>query len=109
MQRDGTARPMGRPRDERVDRAILEATLELIAERGVHGFRTEDVAVRAAVGKGAIYRRYPSKDELVTAAVAALSSTRRSSAPGYGLHPRRSAGADARGGRALSRRRCRGG
>jgi AcrR family transcriptional regulator len=63
---------MGRPRDARADRAILDATLELIAERGVHGFRTEDVAGRAEVGKGAIYRRYRSKDELVTAAVAAL-------------------------------------
>ena len=72
MQRDRTARPMGRPRDSRVDRAILEATRELIGERGVHDFRTEDVAVRAGVGKGAIYRRYPSKDELVTAAVGAL-------------------------------------
>lgn len=72
MQRDGTARPMGRPRDLRVDRAILEATRELIAERGIHEFRTEDVAVRAGVGKGAIYRRYPSKDELVVAAVGAL-------------------------------------
>lgn len=72
MQRDGTVRPMGRPRDSRVDRAILEATRELIAERGVHEFRTEDVAVRAGVGKGAIYRRYPSKDELVTAAVGGL-------------------------------------
>jgi AcrR family transcriptional regulator len=44
----------------------------LIAERGVHGFRTEDVAARAGVGKGAIYRRHPSKDDLVRAAVAAL-------------------------------------
>jgi AcrR family transcriptional regulator len=67
-----TARPIGRPRDERADRAILQATLELIAERGVHGFRTEDVASRAGVGKGAIYRRHPSKDDLVMAAVAAL-------------------------------------
>jgi AcrR family transcriptional regulator len=65
-------RPLGRPRDARADRAILEATLGLIAERGVHEFRTEDVATRAGVGKGAIYRRYRSKDELVTAAVAAL-------------------------------------
>src|SRR6266540_1833864 len=63
---------MGRPRDARADRAILEATRELIAELGVYGFRTEDVAARAGVGKGAIYRRYRSKDELVTAAVAAL-------------------------------------
>jgi AcrR family transcriptional regulator len=67
-------RPMGRPRDARADRAILEATLELIAEHGVYGFRTEDVAARAGVGKGAIYRRYRSKDELVTAAIAALVS-----------------------------------
>lgn len=72
MQRDEAARPMGRPRDARADRAILQATRELIAERGIHEFRTEDVAARAGVGKGAIYRRYPSKDELVTAAVAAL-------------------------------------
>src|SRR5688572_3393450 len=65
---------MGRPRDARADRAILEATLELIVELGVHGFRTEDVAARAGVGKGAIYRRYRSKDDLVMAAVAALVS-----------------------------------
>jgi len=68
----GAPRPIGRPRERRADRAILEATRELIAERGVHEFRTEDVAARAGVGKGAIYRRYASKDELVTAAVAAL-------------------------------------
>jgi AcrR family transcriptional regulator len=67
-------RSPGRPRDARADRAILEATLELIAELGVYEFRTEDVAARAGVGKGAIYRRYRSKDELVTAAVAALVS-----------------------------------
>jgi AcrR family transcriptional regulator len=66
--------PMGRPRDARADRAILEATLQLIAERGVYEFRTEDVAARASVGKGAIYRRYRSKDELVTAAIAAVVS-----------------------------------
>ena len=63
---------MGRPREARTDRAIIRATLELIAEHGVYEFRTDDVASRAGVGKGAIYRRYPSKDDLVTAAVAAL-------------------------------------
>jgi len=72
MRADAAGRQLGRPRDARADRAILEATLKLIAERGVHHFRTEDVASRAGVGKGAIYRRYRSKDELVTAAVAAL-------------------------------------
>jgi AcrR family transcriptional regulator len=68
----GSARRTGRPRDARTDRAIVAATLELIAERGVYAFRTEDVASRAGVGKGAIYRRYDSKDELVTAAIGAL-------------------------------------
>jgi AcrR family transcriptional regulator len=67
-------RPVGRPRDERTDRAILEATRELIAEVGVYEFRTEDLAARAGVGKGAIYRRYGSKDELVTAAIGSLVS-----------------------------------
>jgi AcrR family transcriptional regulator len=73
MKGDAVAeRQIGRPREARTDRAILEATLELIAEAGVHDFRTEDVAARAGVGKGAIYRRYRSKDDLVTAAVATL-------------------------------------
>lgn len=70
---DKAAEPqIGRRRDPRTDAAILRATLELIAERGVHGFRTQDVAKRAGVGKGAIYRRHRSKDDLVMASVAAL-------------------------------------
>ena len=65
-------RPAGRPREERADRAILDATLALMAERGVDDLRMDEVADRAGVGKATIYRRYRSKDELVTAAVAAL-------------------------------------
>jgi len=64
----------GRPREARTDRAIVSATLELIAELGIDGFRMEDVAGRAGVGKAAIYRRYASKDELVVATVEALVS-----------------------------------
>jgi AcrR family transcriptional regulator len=45
-----------------------------MAERGVRDLRMDDVADRARVGKATIYRRYRSKDELVTAAVAALVS-----------------------------------
>jgi AcrR family transcriptional regulator len=67
-----TPRSLGRPREERVDRAILTATLELIAERGVRDFRMDDIADRAHVGKATIYRRHRSKDELITAAVATL-------------------------------------
>ena len=65
-------KPTGRPREARADRAILGATLDLMADRGVDDLRVDDVADRAGVGKATIYRRYRSKDELVTAAVAAL-------------------------------------
>src|SRR5918996_1796731 len=74
MRDTAMARVMGRPRDARADRAILTAALELMAERGVHELRMDDVAARAGVGKAAIYRRYRSKDVLVAAAVAALVS-----------------------------------
>ena len=69
-----TPRVIGRPRDERADKAILSATLELMAESGVHDLRVDDVAGRAGVGKATIYRRYRSKDELITAAIAGLVS-----------------------------------
>ena len=69
-----TPRVIGRPRDERADKAILSATLELMAQSGFHDLRVDDVAGRAGVGKATIYRRYRSKDELITAAVAGLVS-----------------------------------
>jgi AcrR family transcriptional regulator len=69
------ARPLGRPRDARADRAIIVAALDLIAERGVAAVRMDDVAERAGVGKATIYRRYRSKDELVTDAVGSIVST----------------------------------
>jgi AcrR family transcriptional regulator len=70
--RNATA--MGRPRDAHADHAILEATLELMAEHGAHALRMDDVAERAGVGKATIYRRYRSKEELVTTAVGELVS-----------------------------------
>jgi AcrR family transcriptional regulator len=54
----------GRPRSEQADRAIMAATLELLAERGVAGMSIEEVASRAGVGKATIYRRWPSKGAL---------------------------------------------
>ena len=74
MKSEISAARIGRPRDARADREILRAALELMAERGVHELRMDDVAARAGVGKAAIYRRYRSKDVLVAAAVAALVS-----------------------------------
>ncbi|MGH3151329.1 MAG: TetR/AcrR family transcriptional regulator [Streptosporangiaceae bacterium] len=53
--------PRGRPRSQEADRAILSATVDLLAERGLDGMSIEEVAARAVVGKATIYRRWPSK------------------------------------------------
>ena len=62
----------GRPRHPAIDRAIIKATLKLLAEHGYQGMSVEGVASEAGVGKTTIYRRYASKEELVVAAVGAL-------------------------------------
>lgn len=58
-----------RARGDDVVRAVLEATLSVLAERGYAALRIEDVAARAEVNKTTIYRRWPAKNELVAAAV----------------------------------------
>jgi AcrR family transcriptional regulator len=63
----------GRPRSVEADAAIVEATLELIAEQGLTGLSVESVAVKAGVGKATIYRRWPSKEALVEEALARLA------------------------------------
>lgn len=60
--------PAGRPRDGRVDAAVLAATRELLAERGYAAVTVDAVAARAGVGKAAIYRRMRSRTELLFAA-----------------------------------------
>jgi AcrR family transcriptional regulator len=59
----------GRPRDRRIDGAIVTAALEVMAESGLSEMRVDDVAARAGVGKAAIYRRFGSKEEMVAAAI----------------------------------------
>jgi AcrR family transcriptional regulator len=51
----------GRPRSQEADQAILTATVELLADRGLSAMSIEEVATRAGVGKTTIYRRWPSK------------------------------------------------
>src|SRR6201992_3133055 len=57
----GSGAPRGRPRSQEADRAILTATVDLLAERGLAAMSIEEVAARAGVGKTTIYRRWPSK------------------------------------------------
>ncbi|XRQ03348.1 TetR/AcrR family transcriptional regulator [Actinomadura welshii] len=71
----GTGRAPGRPRSERAEKAIIEATLDLLArESGVAGVSIEAVAARAGVGKTTIYRRWPSKEALIVAALGAAKA-----------------------------------
>lgn len=67
------ARP-GRPRSEQAERAIIEATLDLLAEVGIAALSVEQVAARAGVGKATIYRRWPNKEALIVEAAASLKS-----------------------------------
>jgi AcrR family transcriptional regulator len=59
-------------RSARVVAQVLSATLELFAEQGYSGLSVEAVAARAGVNKTTIYRRWPSKAELVGAAIFSL-------------------------------------
>ena len=65
----------GRPRDPKLDGALLAATLELMAEVGYGALTMESVATRAGVGKATLYRRWPSKEQLVVDALRTLSET----------------------------------
>ena len=57
-----TERPLRRDAQRNRER-IQAAALELFAERGVE-VTLDDVAERAGVGVGTVYRRYPNKDAL---------------------------------------------
>lgn len=58
-------RPGGRA--AKVVAAIRLALFELLAEKGYDGFEIPDIALRAGVNRTTIYRRWPSKADLVLA------------------------------------------
>ncbi|GAA4680520.1 TetR/AcrR family transcriptional regulator [Frondihabitans cladoniiphilus] len=69
------ARPVGRRRDPERDAAIVQATLDVLAETGYEGMTVDMVASRAKAGKATLYRRWPSKAHLVVGAIASLTET----------------------------------
>lgn len=64
-----TASP--RRRGPVLERAILEAALEQLSTVGWTGLTMEGVAAGAQTGKAAVYRRWPSKEDLVVHALQA--------------------------------------
>jgi AcrR family transcriptional regulator len=55
----------GRPRDPRIDAAILAATADLLVEIGYPNITMAAIADRAGTTKTALYRRWSSKAEIV--------------------------------------------
>jgi AcrR family transcriptional regulator len=62
-------RPRGRPRDERVDAAVCAAVRALLVESGYANTTMQEIARRSGASLPAIYRRWPSKADLVQHAV----------------------------------------
>lgn len=65
----------GRPRNEQHDQAILDATIDLMAEQGAAAMTIDQVAKRAGVGKATVYRRWSSKEALVLDAWVSIVGT----------------------------------
>ena len=63
----------GRPRDDRLDAVIVDATVAEVGAKGWGGATIEGIAARAGVGRGTIYRRWPSKTDLFQYAATAVT------------------------------------
>ena len=60
-------------RSARVVTAVLRSTLEVLGRQGYGGLRIEDVADESGVNKTTIYRRWPTRADLVVAALVQLA------------------------------------
>jgi AcrR family transcriptional regulator len=69
-----TPKRPGRPRRRSTDDAITSAALDVLAERGFQAATIEAIAERAGVGRNTIYRRWPSKEELIADALRELTT-----------------------------------
>ncbi len=66
----------GRPRDPQVDRAILDAAVELLHEGGLEAMSVEAVAARAGVSRASVYRRYTNRVDLMEAVFNAAAAAK---------------------------------
>jgi AcrR family transcriptional regulator len=61
--------PLGRPRDERIDRDVVSAVLRVLREGGYRAVTIEGIARGVGRPRTSLYRRWPSKRHLVAYAV----------------------------------------
>jgi AcrR family transcriptional regulator len=66
----------GRPRDRTIDGRVLAAARDHLARFGYEALSVSAVAAAAGTTRQAVYRRWPNKADLATAAIAALSEAR---------------------------------
>ena len=69
---------MARTRSESAHQRVLDAALELVADRGVDGASMDAIAARSGVSKATIYKHWADKDALLLELMAEL----------HGLHTR---------------------
>jgi AcrR family transcriptional regulator len=85
MKKKGPNKPMaGEPdgRPQRSRKAVLAATLQLLAQGGLGGVSMDEVARRSGVAKTTIYRHWPSRSALLLDACSNLGA--KSQAPDTG-------------------------
>jgi AcrR family transcriptional regulator len=66
-------RPAGRPRDAEIDARVLAVARRHLARHGYEALSVSAVADDAGTTRQAVYRRWPTKADLATAAIAAMS------------------------------------
>lgn len=67
---------MARPRSEEKRLALLNAAADTVAEHGI-GAPTAQIAKRAGVAEGTLFRYFPTKDDLLNALYVHLNETMR--------------------------------
>ena len=65
----GPHRGPGRPRRPDVEGLVLDATIQLLTERGLEGTTMSSVIERSGVARATVYLRWPNRQALIAAAV----------------------------------------
>jgi AcrR family transcriptional regulator len=67
---------MARTRSETAHRKVIDAALELVADRGVEGASMDAIAAKSGVSKATIYKHWEDKDALLLEMIAVLNGLR---------------------------------